>query len=825
MSVEKALIVKSQPFFLVSRAEALIKREAAKGCSPEIYPLPVCLEPRFSPIMQKSLALLEEPQGNYLNPSLSDKNEPIRLQVWISPEQEFSWIKSELFLKGLKNLNNRTGLEISGNKENIEISFLLSGDNLSQFTTAFKSQFNQCELTPNNTNQLSQLRDEDWQEAQFLDFYPLPPYSHLFTQPDELKLSPFETIFTALSTIEPPAIGFYQLLFQGTDSNNNWHQNINILNDFEYALKLMTGLPMSSKYPFQSPSGELKGMAFENEKKAHNDKPIFAAAMKIGIVGGKTKEDLSIKGLSLFANLFQHGGRPLSSLSQDDYIEDLDADSIKEMFIKGYTYRPGFILNSAELSGMVHLPPKEIFKQRKTNNILLETLPVKNDLLLEGTPIGTCDYAGTEKTVCIPSSIRSRSTHLIARHGMGKSTVIEHMVLDDIKTGAGVAVLDPHGDLIERLLQLIPEEYVDKTIYLFPGDQEWVPLWNPIHVLPNQDISRTADNIIAAIKNIVQGWGDRLENLLRHAIYALLQVPGSSLLDVSQLLRSKSKESNRLIQEIEKVVDNETSRTFWQHDFPHYKDSDLSPPQHKLSKLLMSGTVSLMLSQPENRINFREIMDTGKILLVDLSGLGSDVRELLGSFMLSLLHITAISRSDIPIDQRKQFHIYCDEAHRFLTSSLEDLVVETRKFAVSLTLAHQYLRQFDPKMVDAILSAGSTIIFNVDMNDARYLIKDLRGQVKPEDLASFEIGEAIARIHTDIVKIETKKPLPIPEINYREKIIAESHKKYYKPIKEIKAILANRDGYHEVIPQINKTVFFQQNPEEEKEEFVYEEFE
>ncbi|MCX6832409.1 MAG: hypothetical protein NT028_09825 [candidate division Zixibacteria bacterium] len=116
----------------------------------------------------------------------------------------------------------------------------------------------------------------------------------------------------------------------------------------------------------------------------------------------------------------------------------------------------------------------------------------------------------------------------------------------------------------------------------------------------------------------------------------------------------------------------------------------------------MSGTVALMLSQPESRINFREIMDTGKILLIDLAELGSDVRELLGSFILSLLHIAALSRSDTAIEQRKPFHIFCDEAHRFLNASCEDLIAENRKFAVSLTLAHQYLEQFNKATRDAI---------------------------------------------------------------------------------------------------------------------------
>jgi len=832
MSIEKALIARSQPIFLATKAEALIEQEASKGCKPSLYHNPVPLEPPLDPVLLNNLSSKTDEDllvpsvneiSSYGGQSINKHNSPINLRVWVSPEQAFNWTRTELFIKSLKNLKHRAGFEIAGNSENIELSFLIHEEDLSALVIAFKSQFNQCELTLKSASMLSLYSMGDWQNTRFYDYYPLPPYSHLFTQPHEFKVTPLDILFTALAEIKPPVTGFYQMLFQGTAQNHDWHRNINILLDFEYAIKLMSGLPMSQRIPFQPPSGELKGMAQDTENKAHNDKPIYAAAMRIGVIGGDIKQ-ASLRGLNLFANLFQHGGRPLQSVSYKEYNEVIEPEAVKQMFLKGLTYRPGFILNSSELSGMVHLPPAKIFKPRQSPITLLETLPVRNIALLNGTPIGISNYANSKQIVCIPPINRACSTHLIGRPGMGKSTLLEQMIMHDITAGSGVAVLDPHGDLINRLLNLIPEKYIDRTIYFFPGDPNWVPLWNPVNVVANQDVSRTADDLVAAIKNIVQGWGDRLENLLRHAIYALLLVPGSSLLDVANLLRKNSAESRRLIGMIKSVIENETSRAFWHDDFSKYNNQDLNPPQHKLSKLLMSGTVSLMLSQPENKINFREIMDTGKILLIDLSGIGSEVRELLGSFMLSLLHITSLSRSDIDPLKRKQFHIFCDEAHRFLSSSFEDMVVETRKFRVSLTLAHQYLRQFDRDVRDAILTAGSTIIFNVDLNDARYLTKDLQDLVKPEDLATFEVGEAIARIGTDIVKIKTTEQESIPANNYYRQIIAESHRRYYRPIKEIKTARIGNRAY----PDNSITSFIEnESPEDialSEEAFKYDEF-
>ncbi len=235
-----------------------------------------------------------------------------------------------------------------------------------------------------------------------------------------------------------------------------------------------------------------------------------------------------------------------------------------------------------------------------------------------------------------------------------------------------------------------------------------------------------------AIQSFVakSGWGDRLEHLLRNLIFSLIHLPKGTFLDISNLLRNKSEESKHLRREIIKVIDNETVRQFWRFDYQKYGKDDFGPPRNKLSKLMVSNTVALMLSQPESLFNFRKIMDEGFILLVDLSKLGSMVRGILGCFILSLLHLTALSRSSISVNQRKQFHIHCDEAHRFMTDSLEDLIAETRKYKVSLSLAHQYMSQFGKRKTDAFSSVGSTIIFNVYSRDANYLIKDLQNKVK-----------------------------------------------------------------------------------------------
>jgi hypothetical protein len=166
----------------------------------------------------------------------------------------------------------------------------------------------------------------------------------------------------------------------------------------------------------------------------------------------------------------------------------------------------------------------------------------------------------------------------------------------------------------------------------------------------------------------------------------------------------------------------------------------------------------------------------------------------LGSFILSLFHLAALGRSQTAIENRKQFHIYADEAHRFLTDAIEDLIAETRKFGVSLTLAHHYLSQFSTKKVDALSSVGTTIIMNVDTKDARRLAKDLQELVHYEDLIKLKVGEAIARIGTDIVRFKTPGPLQIPDYHFKEAIIERSRRLYYKPLRVVREFICKKDS-------------------------------
>jgi hypothetical protein len=805
MTIKKALIANAQPYMMAARVQMIFQEEASKGCRSEIYCNPVALEPVYCRLLNVSDIIAKKEQEEFTPEPPPNSGDLVRLQIWLSPDEKFNWLSSELFIKHLRSVSHRVGFEIIGNNENIQIRFIVHQFDLPIIFSSFRGQFERCEITNITEDPLLKAIRNSALDVRFFDYLPPPPYSHLFTRPEELKISTYQSLIASLINIKPPSLGFYQALFQPVKTDHNWHRNIQVLLDLEFAFKLNTDLQLSQRYNQQAPSGDLKQMALEVETKAHNDKPIFAVALRLGIIAPEESGSLYLKSMDTFLNLFQHGGRSLKHLTEKNYCTILSRNEIEDMFLLGLTYRPGFLVNSAEITGTVHIPPATILEHRSPPISLLETLPVQNPELSKGTPIGNSEYAGMKTPVCIPLGLRSRSTHIIGRPGTAKSTIMARMVLDDIDKGMGVAVLDPHGDLVNNLLCLIGKKHIEKTIYFDPGHPDYVPLWNPLHRCHGQSISRTADDLVAAIKNVVSGWGDRMEHLLRNGFFALLQLPGSTLLDLSNLLRRKTTESDNLRKEILEVVDNVTAHRFWKHDFERYSNEALDPPKHKLSKLLVSETVALMLSQPENRIDFRKIMDDGKIILINLSTVGLEAREILGCFILSLLHLTALGRAAVSVENRRQFHIHVDEAHRFVTDALEDLIAETRKFGVSLSLAHHYLSQFGNKKIDALSSVGTTIIMNVDGRDARYLSKDLRNLVKYEDMINLKIDEAIVRIGNDIVRLKKNGPLQFPKTDYADAIIRQSFEKYYKPVHEIRQKLrTGRNNLSTPLPAVSK---------------------
>jgi hypothetical protein len=794
MTVARALITQAGPYMVAAKARALTAAEVSKGCDGQILSLPVALEPAFHPIIvTKDLMTLQD-RPYWIFESPPQQQELLRYRVWLSPDQPFRWNGLELFVKQLSLVSHRVGLEIIGNQERLSITLLCHRNDVPVVTTGFSSKLKFCRLSVATEELIFDAESQVWEDVGLCESFPSPPYHHLLTRPDELHASPYEALITAIANIPRSAMGIYQVLFQPVSAANNWHRNVEVLTDLEYMVKLLNNAGHTQRYAQQAPSGALGQMAGDVETKAHNDKPFYATVFRVAVVGAGDDTQNYLQSLRVFSSLFQHGGRPLDFVTEAQYRSVLSAEQIQQMFRLGLTYRPGFLVNSAELTGLVHFPSNAVCEQLETKLDQIEPLTaLVASEFSEGTPIGTISVAGHESIICIPREIRLCGTHLIGRPRQGKTNVKEHMILDDIQKGDGVGVFDPHHDLVDRLLSLIPEEAVDRVIYFNPADPDLVPLWNPLQMLPGQNIGRIAGDLIGVLKSLVTGWGDRMETLFRQSMLGLFSLQGTCLRDVYEILCNSdySKAIRRLVLE---AVQDDVVRQFFAKEINDYRPDELWPPKNKLSKLLLSHTtVSLMLSQPQSTFNFRRIMDDGMIFLADLSPkLGKEGTQAIGGFMVALMYISAMSRSDLPGEKRRPFHLYLDEAPKLVTDTFEEIIAEAPKHRMSLILAHQFLRQFDAKKIDALGSIGTTIVFNVDSRDASYLTKDFKNKVKIDDFINLKRYEAIVRCETEITKIKTLAPLPIPEKNFKDRIIAESRRKYYMPASEVRRIIEQR---------------------------------
>jgi hypothetical protein len=782
MSHQDALILSGQRHMLHARAQELLDWETAKGTRTQIANQPLRLEPKYVPIYQLHPQDLQDPDDGVLaDPSYS--HELVLLEAWIPSVHGLEWTRAERFVRQASHCNHRVIFEISGNKNNIRLAFIVHETDADVVIATARAEYAACELV---SQPLLASKRFVGGEMIFCDVHPQAPYSHRFTPPEQLEASPLESALGVLATFPKGVRGFVQIVAE--PAVNDWHANVRTLIAMEFLSRQVTEMGSTFRHAQQTPGGDLHEMSTALETKAHNDKPFFFAAVRVGIEyapamnDGPTRQQLRL--LSGFLRLLQVGGRPLLQLSDVEYRGCLGEVATWEMLSRGLSYRPGFLVNSEELTGLIHLPGGTLLKDRELPIELLDMLVSKDERLQLGTRIGESRTAGNLTQVCIPDDLRSKGAHIIGIPGKGKSVLLQHMILSDIQRGHGLVFLDPHGDLAEDVLNCVPQEQADRVVYLDMGDPEWIPLWNPLTTKPGQDLSRTADEMVSSIKSIVQHghWGARMEHLLKHGFFAMLHLEDVSHYHLAELLKTRkhsTAERETLRHEVLSVVDDATARSFWQKEFDSYQSADFSPVQNKLSKLLMSGgAVGKMLAQTQNRLDLGSFMDSGQALIVNLSGIGGDARRVVGSFMFMLLHMATLNRADQAKQDRRPFQIYADEAHVILPEALEQIMDEARKFKVGLILAHQRRLQFTTAQANALANAAISIMFAVNPSDARVFARELYGKVKEAELNEQGIGEAICRIDNEIVRIKTSEPPRPSSPEVRERIISRSRDLY-----------------------------------------------
>ena len=389
----------------------------------------------------------------------------------------------------------------------------------------------------------------------------------------------------------------------------------------------------------------------------------------------------------------------------------------------------------------------------------------------------------------IKTDDRRRHMYLIGKTGMGKSTILENMIVDDIRSGKGVMVVDPHGDLAEKIIEYIPSGRVNDVIYFNPSDMEYPIAFNIVEQVEPHLRHLVASGLIGVFKKLwADSWGPRLEYILRNAILAILDYPGSTLLAVTRMLSDKNFRK-KVIERIQDPV----VKSFWVNEFSGYANNfaseAVSPIQNKVGQFLSSALVRNIVGQVKSSIDLRDVMDSGKILIMNLSKgrIGEDNSALLGAMMITKVQLSAMSRVDILEKERKDFYLYIDEFQNFTTDSFANILSEARKYRLNLIMAHQYIEQLGEIVKPAVFgNVGTLVVFRVGATDAEELVKEFTPVFTEEDLVNlakyeFYIKLMIDGISSDPFSARGRAPLTEEEkTGNKEKVIKVSRERYAK---------------------------------------------
>jgi type IV secretory pathway TraG/TraD family ATPase VirD4 len=332
-----------------------------------------------------------------------------------------------------------------------------------------------------------------------------------------------------------------------------------------------------------------------------------------------------------------------------------------------------------------------------------------------------------------------RFHHLLAigRTGTGKSTLLETLAVQDIRRGQGLAVIDPHGDLVERLRLAVPPERVSDLIYLNPASGKHPVRYNPLRKVRSDKIPLAASGVLEAFKKIWgKSWGVRMEHIFRNTLHVLIEYGDATLPDVLRLFVDKEFRAAVLHR-----VENEQVRRFWEDEFakwnPFYRQEAIGPIQNKVGAFLADRRLRSLFTGDAKELSLRRVMDEGKILLVNLSKgeLGEDSANLLGALLVTTIALAAFSRSELPEERRRGFFVYLDEFQNFTTLAVANMVAELRKYRVGLVLAHQYLHQLEPDVRHAVLAnVGTLTSFRLGAEDAAVISREFAPRFATEDL-------------------------------------------------------------------------------------------
>lgn len=801
-------LVPRQPALLESREESLTRQFyewERRGRGWSVRPFPVELEPPFRPIILLDpdadntvddgrlptfwSSLFEGTSRNqdaasYTGPTneaylkrIAELDEPSicdyydqefhELQIVLPKELKVTKSVSEQLLTSLRNCSAPISFEVIGTQKEVSIQMASTEMDLGQLDHQLKAYLPNSVIQRTNGYKLENTWETAGGYPLIVDFGLSDEFFIPLNVISSLDIDPLVSIIGAMSDLREEEVGLFQVLFQ--KSRHDWATEI------LDSVRFYDGTPFFSNAPEMIPFAKQKV-----------NSSLFAVIVRIAAKGWEKERAWQIvrniaSGLS---QLSDPTGNELIPLSNEGY----ELGYHEQALLRRQSFRCGMILNLEELVSLAH-PPSASVKSEKLRRDYEKSKSAPLMALGNLFLLGENTHQGATKEITLTNDQRTRHVHLIGSSGSGKSTLLLNLIKQDLEKGQGLCVIDPHGDLIDRAIENVPENRLQDVILFDPSDSDHPVGLNILQANSELEKAILASDLIATFRRMSTSWGDVMDSVLANALLAFIESSrGGTLFELKRFLVEKDFRSEFL-----KSVTDETVRYFWLNEFPLITGKPQSSILIRLDAFLRQSLIRNIVCQKDNKLDFRHIMDSGKILLIKLSQglIGEENAYLLGTMLVSRLYQAALSRQDS--QDRPHFWLYLDEFHHFITPSMERILSASRKYNLGLILAHQEFRQLQTRsqeVASSVLSNCYTrICFRLGDTDAEKFAGGFTF-FDAKALQNLGVGEAIARVERadyDFNMVVTPVPGVSKEIADKRfaAIVQHTRASYAKPRAEV----------------------------------------